>query len=274
MYNFTPEGSLKRIQVWKETCNKYANKVVPPSKKKSFVPPPEEIMTLRRSPSASIRVVNRDCIDVAQEYAMKGHKVMLLNMADWGRAGGLVEGGVATQEEECFRRSDYHRHLLQSFYPLNKYEYIVSYNVEYYRGSDATEFAELETPFNIDMIASPALAGPDTNSDCTEFTNPVDIDIMRNKIRQLIWAAAMNNNDVLVLSAWGCGAFHCPTKHMAQLFKEVIYEMHGAVPIIIFAIFPAHPSVEGTERDAFKVFSEIIGNIPPDVSSQPTATYA
>jgi uncharacterized protein (TIGR02452 family) len=258
MYDFTPQGRLRRVEVWKETVVKYANKEVAPSKKKSYIPTPEEILTRRQHPSTRISIVNGDCIDVASLYAKKGHKVMLLNMADWGKAGGLVQGGVATQEEECFRRSDYHKHLLQSFYPLSIYDYIVSPNVEYYRGSDATGFAELDKPFNVDMIASPALAGPDINRDCTEFTNPDDVFIMRNKMRQLIWEAATNGNDVLVLSAWGCGAFHCPTKHVAQLFKEVIHEMRGCIPLIVFAIFPAHPSLRHTERDAFTIFKDII----------------
>jgi uncharacterized protein (TIGR02452 family) len=258
MYDFTPQGRIRRIEVWKETVAKYANKTVPASRKKSYIPTSEEIASHRRHPSTAIRLVNGDCIDVAKDYSEKGHKVMLLNMADWGKAGGLVQGGVATQEEECFRRSDYHKHLLQSFYPLDMYDYIVSNGVEYYRGSDATGFAELERPFTVDMIASPALAGPSVNRDCTEFTHEADAQIMRDKMRQLIWEATINNNDVLVLSAWGCGAFHCPTKHVAQLFKEVIHEMRGCVPIIVFAIFPAHPSLQHTDRDAFTIFKNTL----------------
>ncbi len=267
MYDFTPQGRLRRVQVWKETVAKYADKEVPQSKKKTYIPTPDDILTRRRYTSTKIIIENGDCIDVAQKYATQHHRVMLLNMADWGKAGGLVQGGVATQEEECFRRSDYHRHLLQSFYPLDTYDYIVSNGVEYYRGSDAAQFAELEKPFNVDMIASPALAGPDINRECTQFSNPDDVFIMRNKMRQLIWEATANGNDVLVLSAWGCGAFHCPTKHVAQLFKEVIYEMRGCIPIIVFAIFPAHPDLKGTDRDAFKIFKQVLA---PSPASEPT----
>jgi uncharacterized protein (TIGR02452 family) len=268
MYDFTPQGRLLRVTTWKDTIERCKGKQVEPSSKRNNVPRPEDFAPLRKHSSTRLVITQRDCIDVAEEYSKKGHKVMLLNMADWGKAGGLVQGGVATQEEECFRRSDYHLHLLQSFYPLDTYDYIVSRGVQYFKGSDATQFADLEEPFNVDMIASPALAGPRINQDCTQMTDAEEIDIMRNKIRQLIWAAATNNNDVLVLSAWGCGAFACPPKHIGKLFKEVIHETRGAIPTIVFAIFPAHPSVKETERDSFKVFSQIMGNNPP--GSQPT----
>jgi uncharacterized protein (TIGR02452 family) len=270
MYDFTPQGRLLRVTTWKDTIERCKGKQVVASNKYNDVPLPEEFAALRKHSSTRLIITQRDCIDVAQEYATKGKKVMLLNMADWGKAGGLVQGGVATQEEECFRRSDYHLHLLQSFYPLTMYDYIVSRGVQYFKGSDATGFADLEEPFNVDMIASPALAGPRINHNCTQMTDPEEIDIMRNKIRQLIWAAATNNNDVLVLSAWGCGAFACPPMHIAQLFKEVIHETSGALPIIVFAIFPAHPSVKGTERDSFKVFSQIMRTDPPGAPELPT----
>jgi uncharacterized protein (TIGR02452 family) len=237
MYDFTPAGRLLRITTWKDTVNHYKHKKVDLSIKTDYVPHPAEFDKYRIYPTTNVTIINKDCIDVAQEYAEKGNGVMLLNMADWGKAGGLVEGGVATQEEECFRRSDYHLHLLQKYYPLDTYDLIVSKKVQYYKAGDAQKFALLDKPFVVDMIASPALAGPMTDRMHERFTDPNDIDIMRNKIRQLIWQACINKNDVLVLSAWGCGAFACPIKHMAELFKEVIYEQKGCIPIIVFAIF-------------------------------------
>ncbi len=256
MYDFSPEGRLLRVNTWKDTVEACKDRAPPPSKKYDKVPLPDEFIPYKKHPYKRVIIVQQDCIDVAQEYALKGNKVMLHNMADWGKAGGLVEGGVATQEEECFRRSDYHLHLKQSFYPLDTYDYIVSRDVCYFKSSDALKFVPLTEPFTVDMIASPAIAGPRINSDRSEMTNPDEVTIMRNKIRQLIWAAATNGNDVLVLSAWGCGAFDCPPKHIARLFREVINETRGAVPLIVFAIFPAHPSVKGTDRDSFRVFHD------------------
>ena len=237
MYDFTPAGRLLRVITWKDTVDHYKGKKVPLSEKTDYVPHPAEFNKWRTHPTTTVTIVNKDCIDVAQEYAEKGHRVMVLNMADWGKAGGLVEGGVATQEEECFRRSDYHLHLLQKYYPLNRYDLIVSKGVEYYKAGDAEKFAKLDKPFTVDMIASPALAGPMTDNTHKRFAYNDDVDIMRNKIRQLIWQACINKNDVLILSAWGCGAFACPIKHVAELFKEVVYEQKGCIPIIVFAIF-------------------------------------
>ena len=257
MYTFTPEARKNRIRTWEDTITHYKDKKVLPSIKTNYVPTQEDFDNFPRSSNVDVFIINKDCINVAREFTEKGLHVMLLNMADWYKAGGLVEGGVATQEEECFRRSDYHLHLLQDFYPLDTYDLTISRGVEYYKASDNEGFTLLPKPFNVDMIASPALAGPHTIDNNSRFRHKTDIAIMKNKIRQLFYWAAANNNDCIVLSAWGCGAFCCPTKHVAELFKEVIEETKGIIPVVAFAIFPAHPSLKGTDRDAFQIFSDV-----------------
>ena len=46
----------------------------------------------------------------------------------------------------------------------------------------------------------------------------------------------LENNNILVLSAWGCGAFGCPPYHMAKIFKKVLKVYDGIFEEIIFAI--------------------------------------
>ena len=246
MYDYSTEGRVLRCKTWRDTKEHYAGKVVPESTKDDYVPSKEDLVSLpRKSEKTHVILAKTDCIDIARVLHKKGRKVMLLNMADWYYAGGCVDNGVATQEEECFRRSDYFRHLKQSFYPLDTYDAIVSRGVEYYKSGDANKFGLLDTPFSIDMIASPAVVNPPTTPDRQHFLNDTDRQIMINKIRQLIWHAAKNNNNCLVLSAWGCGAFHCPAYEVAQLFKAVIEETSGVIPEIIFAI------IDGKNYDVF-----------------------
>jgi uncharacterized protein (TIGR02452 family) len=226
------------MKTWKDTKEHYLGKVVPESTKDDFVPSLENIKLLTKKYSQTQVIISKsDCVDMAHALVKTGRKVMLLNMADWYYAGGCVDSGVATQEEECFRRSDYFRHLKQSFYPLDTYDLIVSRGVEYYKSGDANKFAELSEPFNVDMIASPAVVNPPTTPDRKHFLNDTDRQIMINKIRQLIWHAVKNNNHSLVLSAWGCGAFHCPTYEVAQLFKKVLEESNGVLKEVVFSIF-------------------------------------
>jgi uncharacterized protein (TIGR02452 family) len=45
---------------------------------------------------------------------------------------------------------------------------------------------------------------------------------MKAKIKTLLSVALESGHDALVLSALGCGAFACPPRHIAALFKEAI----------------------------------------------------
>jgi len=50
-----------------------------------------------------------------------------------------------------------------------------------------------------------------------------------------------NGHDSIVLSAFGCGAYGNPPKHMAELFREVICTQYsGAFKHIVFAIIDDH----------------------------------
>ena len=42
------------------------------------------------------------------------------------------------------------------------------------------------------------------------------------KIKTMFDLAIANNNDAIVLGAFGCGAYHNPPSEIAKLFKEVI----------------------------------------------------
>jgi len=52
----------------------------------------------------------------------------------------------------------------------------------------------------------------------------------------LLYTAAKNGNDSIILSAWGCGAYRCPPKAVASLFKIVIGEFAGVFKETPFAV--------------------------------------
>jgi uncharacterized protein (TIGR02452 family) len=182
----------------------------------------------------TLKVVEQDCIYAALE-ALPG-RTCILNMADWTHAGGAVDAGSRAQEEELFRRSNLHKHLHQSYYPLSLLQTVYSTDVEFFKEGFDKGFARMAIPRKFDVISAPALCGPETTADGQHYVYSKDVDTMRTKIRNLILIAAEYRVDTLILSAWGCGAFHCPPTHTAQLFKEVIEEYDGLIPNITFAI--------------------------------------
>ena len=68
-----------------------------------------------------ISVLERDMLDVAQEYVQQGCRVAVLNMANAATPGGGFQKGAGAQEEDLHRRTDAFRFLLEqedSLYPI------------------------------------------------------------------------------------------------------------------------------------------------------------
>ena len=230
-----PRPEHDRRTVWKQTQEKYKSF----AEKESIVYrefSEEEQRLLPRHHQTVVSVEQGDCIEIAVNYKRLGLRPLLLNMADWHKAGGMVELGSGAQEEECFRRSNYFKHLHQKYYPLKRYDTIVSKNVEYYCGSMKNGYTYMDRPETIDMVAAPAVQSPWVTQDGTGFQNPEDVETMEQKLRLLFWIGAKEGNDVLILSAWGCGAFGCPAPHVARICKKICDEQKGLFKKVVFAI--------------------------------------
>lgn len=227
-----------RLSVWKRTLEIYKNA------------PERESIVLNNLPSnpyptsftPSIEFVKEDCVDAA----LREVNPLLLNMADWEIAGGCVSTGSVAQEEELFRRSDYHKVLLQKYYPMDTLQTIISKDVEFYCSGIKDGYLPYSIPRKIDCVAAPAIRFPylDRGRGFNTFGDPKDAEIMKDKIKMLFHAAHLNGNDSIILSAWGCGAYGCPTEHVAEIFKDVISK---GVPVkkIVFAIL-------GSNFESFK----------------------
>lgn len=56
------------------------------------------------------------------------------------------------------------------------------------------------------------------------------------KMHVILDIALANGHDSVVLSAFGCGAYNNPPRHIAKLFRNVIKKYEGAFKCIAFAI--------------------------------------
>lgn len=246
-----PRPNHDNVQVWQQTQERY--KTFPAHESVLYNKPPTdaEVAAIPRHRATQYALVNEDCIHTAVVAKRGGRRPLLLNMADWVHPGGSVDLGAATQEEECFRRSNYYRFLHSKYYPLQVYDTLVSNGVEYYCGKQQDGFPYMDHPDTIDMIAAPALQSPPLTDDRKHFRHHEHVEIMRHKMRLLFWAAYKNGNDALILSAWGCGAFSCPPQQIAEIFKQVCLEFNGVFALVAFAIlgpsYPVFQTVLGAE---------------------------
>jgi uncharacterized protein (TIGR02452 family) len=237
-YNPVPVPQL--VKVWQETYERYKDVEEKESTvfRASQAPTQDAIAALERKYERELNapVWNMDCVYLAIKYKEGGFNPILLNMCDWDVAGGAVRRGSRAQEEDLFRRSDYYKHLHQKYYPLNDFDTIISHGVEFYREGSDKGYVLMKEPVKIDCIAAPALINPRLKSDGDDFELEEDRKFMEDKVRMLLYCAAKNGNDAIILSAWGCGAYGCPVKGMCNVFSKVLKEYVGVLECSSFGI--------------------------------------
>ena len=175
-----------------------------------------------------ISVVNKDCVEVANELALKG-KTCVLNMANAINKGGGVERGAMAQEEELCRRSNLWYGLRPSYYPMQDDEFIYTKNVKFFRNKQY----EFMNEFKCDIltIAAPCLINFKPGRYPKNYSK-----IVQEKIKIMIYAPYYMGVKHLILSAFGCGAFRNNPKFMSSMFKKQIKLLNLPYETITFAI--------------------------------------
>ena len=199
-------------------------------------------------------VIEADCLEVAELLLKAGFNPCVLNMASGRNPGGGVLNGSGAQEENLFRRSNLFASLYQfagyaaqygitkneKQYPLDRnYGGIYLRNVTFFRSSENSGYALLDTPFQTSIVSVAAINHPDLEkvNERLRISQHL-IEPTKEKMRTILRIAGKNHHDTLVLSAFGCGAFCNPPEHIALLFKEVFAETEfkGRFALVVFAI--------------------------------------
>lgn len=195
-----------------------------------------------------------------------GDNVCVLNMASSYQAGGGVLNGSRAQEEELCRRSTLmsglfpydkvKRRLLdlsmdKHYYPIPDYGGIYCGNVMVYR-ADGT-YNKLEEPYTCSVVSVAGIKNPILSK--KGLMQDDDVLMFKGKIRSILRIAYIHYHEKLVLGALGCGAYHCPPKQVAALFKEVLQEneFKGVFSDICFAIID-----DKNSKSNYKIFKECI----------------
>ena len=184
-------------------------------------------------------------------------------------SGGGYLSGTGAQEENLFRRTNYVQHLAdpqkefdegrKPFYRLHEFACVYSTNVLLFRASEDKGYAFLNKPIQLSFLAAPAYPSPQLTNGKQEFI-PAVAEKVKRKMRNLLAVALTHGHDSLVLSAWGCGAFRNPPRHVAKLFKEVLSEEDflNRFKHISFAIIDDNNARRGEGN--FRPFKEVFDN--------------
>lgn len=209
---------------------------------------------------AQISIINEDCLEVALKYQKEGYSVAVLNMASERHVGGGYRNGACAQEESLFYRTnlsaclDYDQHSLQNqfkkYYPININEIIYTPNAVVFRHSEKLKYEYLDHYVPISFITCAAIRCETNGTWTREMKN-----IMRSKIHNIFKVAICTNQQVLVLGAFGCGAFRNPPNEVAKLFNEIIPIYRKYFKHIVFPIIDTYL---GTSN--YAIFNSIIKN--------------
>ena len=179
-----------------------------------------------------------------------GGRVAVLNFANPVNPGGGVTRGARAQEEDLCRCSSlypclcdgrvadayygYHRALRA---PEGSDRLIYTRDVPVFKeGDPVPQLLAMQDWFNVDIItcAAPYLPG-------MTGVKPAPLqELFKRRIRCILEAAIDNRAEVLILGAFGCGAFGNPPSIVAPAFREVLAEERylRAFTEIVFAVKP------------------------------------
>lgn len=215
---------------------------------------------------ANIIVSQLRSFEAAAQYI--GKRTAVLNFASATNPGGGVEKGASAQEECLCRVSTLYPCLVDqkmraSFYTphrkngnaLHNDDIIYTPNVLVIKDDDHNPLSE---PFSVDIIscAAPNLREKPNNAYNSGDGNKVQISdnellaLHEKRARKIFASAIANGVEVLILGAFGCGAFCNNPYIVARAYKNVFPEFKQYFQTIEFAIY-CRPT-DSINYDAFK----------------------
>lgn len=227
---------------------------------------------------AIIKVTNRDTFTAAKEYANIINNtnegfVGVLNFASSTNPGGGVTKGSTAQEECLCRCSNlyltlYQEKCIREYYNINK-KYmsnlgsdaiIYSRNVYVFKDKDYN-MLPVEDRFYVDVLtcAAPNLRENPRNqynSDASEekltLTDEELYNIHVKRARNILNVAVKNEDDYLILGAFGCGAFRNNPEIVAKAYKDVLQDYMYCFKVIDFAI------IDGKYSNNYEIFKRVL----------------
>ena len=229
--------------------------------------------------SAKIIVSKKRTFEAASSYTGKGDKVCVLNFASASNPGGGVENGAGAQEECLCRVSTLYFTLdtdenWKRFYtphrkthdPIHNDDILYTSDIVVFKTDTATpeRMAEREW-YECDVItcAAPNLREKPSNrfnsGDGEERLLLTDEELAKvheKRDRRIFDVAVQNKVDVLVLGAFGCGAFRNSPAVVADVMLSLAKEYEKAFKAIEFAVYC--PPFDDTN---YKIFEEKTRNL-------------
>jgi uncharacterized protein (TIGR02452 family) len=178
-------------------------------------------------------------------------RIAALNFASAKHPGGGFLSGAKAQEESLARSSGLYKSLLQcpTYYAYHRGQKTCLYSDRMIYSPTCPvlrtdEGDWLAQPYLVDFITSPA-----PNAGAIHRNQPHNraqiAPVFKERCSKLLALAAYHGCEVLVLGAWGCGAFRNDPELVAPIFAEQLRpggSYWGRFHKIVFSVFDTSPA--------------------------------
>ena len=225
------------------------------------------------SRGGKVLVSGKRTLEASEAYAKQGKRVCILNFASATNPGGGVVHGSSAQEEAICRCSTLYpclntRKMWNEFYmphrnadnPLYSDDCIFTPDVKVFKSdiSFPERLPEAEW-WDVDVItcAAPNLRNiPSNRMNPNSGSRKADISyeglraLHTARIQRIFEVAISNGAEVLILGAFGCGAFCNPPELVAEVFAKLTEKYRDNFDTIEYAVF--HTQRETANYRAFQ----------------------
>lgn len=230
---------------------------------------------VQRDKPARIVVSKKRTLEAASAYV--GKKVCILNFASATNPGGGVVKGSSAQEEAICRCSTlypnlnepkmwngFYRPHRQQLNPLHNDDCIYTPGVIAFKSdTDYPQMLPLNRCYKVNVItcAAPNLREKPSNvmnsgdgDMAVKISNDDLQELHEKRMRRVLEITAKKGNDVVILGAFGCGAFRNPPEVVARAMKTVVEEYRNAFETIEFAVY-----CSPRDDSNYRTFKEVLG---------------
>lgn len=275
------DRKTKNAEIFRDTERLYTSDqtlmqaVQQSTKTQVFIAETENIIvpSAYKTDKAKVVISDKRSLEAAEVYAKQGKKVCVLNFASATNPGGGVVNGSSAQEECICRCTTLYPCLntdtmWNAFYKPHRKAANPLYNNDCIYTPDVCVFKS-DTNFpeplpknewwsvNVLTCAAPNLRERPSNAmnphagDKAVKITPTELEkLLIKRIRRIFEIAVANGNEVLILGAFGCGAFRNPPEIVAKVFDTVMQNYITYFDTIEYAVY--HTEREVTNYEAFK----------------------
>lgn len=209
-----------------------------------------------RYPQTAVKLEALDSVSAVFKYTDQNSKTAVLNFASYKQPGGMFLQGSKAQEECLCHESTLYNVLARfegTYYTVNRgrlnralYQNVALYSPDiYFERNDASVKCDVIT------CAAPNFSAASKYCNVSREENT---DVLKSRIKFILYLAATKQVDTLILGAFGSGVFGQDATEVAEITMKLLKRYNGVFEKVVFAVID--------EKSAnYKAFNDVIGTI-------------